>query len=183
MNKQGRPPGVYLDEGRTEGCDMGPDKSRLEGLRLRFESGDRSVYPDLLQILIECLCNGWNYPSWLKELVASMRRKPGRPVGSVTRGNTVGKKRARQYYDLLIDTEKRPSEAAKLVSDKFDVPVYQVFKDAKRHGPAIVDEIAREAETIEAENSELAASLTGPVEPHIQMMLRISLAGLKGEIP
>lgn len=68
------------------------------------------------------------------------RPKPGRPKGSKTATETVGKKRARRFFELNIDERKGPTESAKIVADEFVTCVADVFKAKKRHEPALTKE-------------------------------------------
>ena len=93
-------------------------------------------------------------------------RKPGRPKGASTKANTVGKKRARRFFDLTIDDGMRSTAAAKKVADEFETTVSDVFKSAKRHEPALAQETMAEAIEIERQTAEVRAVLDmGPPKP------------------
>ncbi len=77
--------------------------------------------------------------------------KRGRPVGSKTTTETLGKKRARDYMDIDMPAAK----AASVVAEKYGIPEFQVFKDFKRHGKSIIDATMHEYE----------ASKIGPPKP------------------
>ena len=86
-------------------------------------------------------------------------RKPGRPRGARTKADTVGKKRARRYFDLKIDDGIRSSSAAQQVADEFDTTASDVFKAAKRHEPALAQERIAESIEIERQTAEMKAVL------------------------
>lgn len=112
-------------------------------------------------------------------------KKRGRPKGSKTRAETPGRKRARDYFDQRYDEDKRPTEAASIVSEKFGVEQYQVFKDAKRHEKHIAQELHEENErmrlVLEARQSVM------DMGPHVPKSSRIYIAwmflnALKGHL-
>lgn len=86
-------------------------------------------------------------------------RKPGRPKGASTKTETIGKKRARRYFNLTIDDGLRSTVAAKQVAEKFETTTSDVFKAAKRHEPALIKEVTAEVIDIERQNTEMRAVL------------------------
>lgn len=105
-----------------------------------------------------------------------MRRNPGRPKGSKTEGETVGKKRARRFFDLTIDQGVPSLAAADQVADEFSSTSTDVYKAAKRHNPALAAEFMREAIEIEKDLDARRAALIGPPAPSgIDRLLRIAI--------
>ncbi len=93
------------------------------------------------------------------------RTKPGRPKGSKTSADTVGKKRARRFFELVLDEAMLPTMAARSVSDEFGTGVSEVFKAKKRHEQSLANECliqARETK-LTIENNLLIADM-GPHE-------------------
>jgi len=118
------------------------------------------------------------------------KRKPGRPKGSKTTGEVVGKKRARKYFDLRFDMGIPPSEAAKAAAQEFGVEQADIFAAATRHmdsvagrhAPALAAEFGRKADEIERKNQEMRAVIE--MGPHrlkgYEGCLHIFLEALKG---
>lgn len=92
-------------------------------------------------------------------------RKKGRPVGSKTKASTPGKKRAREFLDLMFDNDLRATNAASLISEKHGVETYQVFKDEKRHRDSIIADCWKEAEQTRRDYEALLSSTIGPEIP------------------
>jgi len=110
-------------------------------------------------------------------------RRPGRPQGSKTKQATPGKKRAREFIELQIDKELRPTRAAKLISEKYGVEVAQIFKDTSRHQEAIVREAWAEADRAKRDFEEILAATIGPHMPNDvrSICAWIALTSLKGQ--
>lgn len=111
-------------------------------------------------------------------------RKPGRPKGAATQGNTVGKKRAKRYFDLTLGDGLPSTAAARKVAEEFDTSTADVFHAKKRHEPALAKETTAEAIEIERQNSELAAVLD--MGPHPlqgkSWILHIMAESIKGNV-
>ncbi len=109
-------------------------------------------------------------------------RKPGRPKGATTQANTVGKKRAKRYFDLTLDDGLPSTAAAKQVAEEFQSTVADVFKAKKRHEPALAKETAAEVREIERQYvDKRAISEMGPHQLHgMAFLLHAAREAIKG---
>lgn len=90
--------------------------------------------------------------------------KPGRPKGSKTTTETVGKKRARRFFELNIDNGLRPTQSAEIVANEYGTGAADVFKAKKRHEPSLVTEL--QVETLKLENENNERRVINEVGPH-----------------
>ena len=87
------------------------------------------------------------------------KRKPGRPKGSQTKSEVVGRRRARKYFDLLFDMGIPSTKAAKNVAQEFGVETADIFAAVRRNKAFLAAELSREADAIERENQEMRAAI------------------------
>lgn len=89
----------------------------------------------------------------------------GRPAGSKTKGDTPGKKRAREFFEFKYATKSRPTRAAEVIATKFGVETFSIFKDAKRHEAALAEEEWEEAEQLRRKYEDRLYASIGPQMP------------------
>ena len=93
------------------------------------------------------------------------KNKRGRPPGAKTKSETPGRKRAREYFDLIFDSGLRSTAAAVAAAEKFSTEPHQIFKDKKRHEPFLAKEEHAKAEKARQECEAIKAVLDmGPHE-------------------
>lgn len=77
------------------------------------------------------------------------RGRPGRPKGSITTGDPVGAKRAREWSELHHVGQVSSLSAAQQVADKWGVSPSDIYRDIRRHEPRLVKEIHSEIEELQ----------------------------------
>lgn len=114
--------------------------------------------------------------------MSSPQKKRGRPKGSATRAATPGRKRAKEFLDLVFESDVKKTHAARAIAEKYGVETYQIFKDSGRHYQFLTDEAWQEAEQA-AREYDVRRSIAemGPHLPGdgIACLYRAAIAGLK----
>lgn len=174
---------------------MGSDERWLLDLKGKCDSGDRHAKAQLLEALAGMLRKGTTPPRWLAEIGAGalldlasiykIRGKAGRPKGAISKQDTVGRKRARRFFDLT-DEGMKSTLAAKKVAAEFGVPkdeISRIYHDAKRHERALTEETISEANQLAAEVEEMQRiSDMGPHQPQgLEYVLQVITTALKGQ--
>ena len=115
-------------------------------------------------------------------------RKRGRPPGSKTSVTTPGKKRAKEFLDLMFDAELRPTQAAKQIASRHstknnDVDPSQIFKDVKRHYATLAAEEQVSATKAEMLFNDLQSAMIGPQLPSDadELVVRAILNSISGQ--
>ena len=84
-------------------------------------------------------------------------KKRGRPKGSKTQAATPGRKRAREFLDMLFETDIQVTKCASLVAERHGAETFQIFKDARRHDQSVTADLWQEAEQAKANFKEYFA--------------------------
>jgi hypothetical protein len=162
---------------------MKSNEMDIDDLLHQFDAGLKDVYPIVLEHVASALIAGETPPPWMAQVAAaelrrmvlvhaSLKKKPGRPKGAKTRGNTPGKQRARRFFEVESANNLKPWAAAKIVAAEFRTDEARIIRDAKRHEAAITLEIAEEV-------GERIAAMTGPQLPFREMVLRTLAESLR----
>ena len=155
---------------------MKSNLSDIDDLLRQFEAGLKDVYPVILERVASALVAGEMPPPWMAQVAAtelrrmalvhaSLYKKAGRPKGARGRGNSIGKQRARRFFEVEFAQKLNRWAAAKVVASEFHTDEARILRDAKRHEGAITLEIAEEV-------GARIAALTGPQLPLREKILR-----------